>query len=87
MFAKRFDPMRACSPNSSMIDRVAFDDESHIMSVSFRDTGKYIYYDVPKTIFEALCKASSAGAFFNAQVKGHFRCSRNPERRRFGPNA
>lgn len=57
------------------------------MSVSFHETGEYIYYDVPKMIFEAFCKAPSAGAFFNAHVKGHFRYTRDAERRRFDPNA
>ncbi|BBF70965.1 KTSC domain-containing protein [Sphingomonas bisphenolicum] len=70
-----------------MIDRVAFDDDARVLSVSFKQTGKYLYNEVPATIFEALCKASSAGAFFNEQIKGRFQCRRDPERRRFGPNA
>ncbi|MEJ7935569.1 KTSC domain-containing protein [Sphingobium sp. AN558] len=70
-----------------MIDRVAFDDDARVLSVSFKQTGKYLYYEVPATIFEALCKANSAGAFFNEQIKGRFQCRRDPERRRFGPNA
>jgi hypothetical protein len=80
--------MRACRfKNSSMIDRVAFDDDAEVLSVSFRQTGKYLYYDVPGAIFEALCKAKSAGTFFNEQIKGRFRCRRDPELRRFGPNS
>jgi hypothetical protein len=80
--------MRACRiKTSSMIDRVAFDYDARVLSVSFKQTGKYLYYEVPATIFEALCKASSAGAFFNEQIKGRFQCRRDPERRRFGPNA
>lgn len=85
---RRWADMRACRlKTSSMIERVTFDDDAGVLSVSFRQTGKYVYYGVPAAIFEAFCKATSAGAFFNDQIKGHFQCRRDPERRRFGPNA
>lgn len=80
--------MRACRfKQSSMIDRASFDDEARTLSISFRATGRYVYYDVPDSLFEALCGAASAGIFFNEKIKGHFRCSRDPDRRRFGPKA
>lgn len=74
-------------PQSSMIDRIAFDEDANVLSISFRDTGKYLYYDVPVETFEAFCHAASAGTFFNERMKDRFRCARDPERRRFGPNA
>ena len=78
--------MRACRFNkSSMIERVAFDDEARTLNISYRQTGKYLYYDVPAIIFEELCKAASVGSFFNEQIRGRFACRRDPERRRFGP--
>ena len=70
-----------------MIDRVAFDEDAQTLCVSFKQTGKYLYYDVPAAIFDTMCKAKSVGQFFNEFVKGKFRCRRDPERRRFGPNA
>jgi hypothetical protein len=80
--------MRACRFNqSSMIERVAYDDDAQSLCVSFRQTGKYVYYDVPAAIFEALCKAASVGTFFNTQIKGRFQCRRDPERKRYGPKA
>ncbi|WP_380875875.1 hypothetical protein ACFB49_06380 [Sphingomonas sp. DBB INV C78] len=69
-----------------MIDRVTFDDKAGTLCITFRETGKYIYHDVPAAMFEALCAAPSVGTFFNETIKGHFRCRRDPERRRFGPN-
>lgn len=72
---------------SSIIDRIAYDEESEILTVTFRENGKYLYYDVPAAVFDAFRKAPSAGSFFNAHVKDQFRCSRDPERKRFGPNA
>lgn len=70
-----------------MIDRISFDDDTGTLYVSFRETGKYLYYDVSAAIFEAFCRAPSAGTFFNKRIKDHFRCRRDPERRRFGRNA
>ena len=72
---------------STMIDRIGFDDDAGILSVWFRGTGKYLYYDVPAALFEEFCRAASAGAFFNERIKDRFRCVRDPKRRRFGPNA
>ncbi|WP_237235392.1 KTSC domain-containing protein [Sphingobium yanoikuyae] len=78
--------MRACRfKKSSMIERVAFDHEAHTLCISFRQTGKYLYYDVPAIIFDELCRAVSVGTFFNEQIKGRFACRRDPHRRRFGP--
>ena len=73
-------------PQSSMIDRIGYDDAG-TLSISFRDTGKYFYHGVPAALFEAFCHAASAGTFFNEHIKDRFRCVRDPERRRFGPNA
>lgn len=70
-----------------MIDWIGYDAETRTLSISFRDTGKYLYYDVPVATYEAFCKTASAGSFFNQRIKDHFRCARDPERRRFGPNA
>lgn len=70
-----------------MIDRIGYDDDTGTLSISFRDTGKYLYHGVPAVIFDAFGHASSAGTFFNEHIKDHFRCERDPERRRFGPNA
>ncbi len=80
MRARRFN-------QSSTIDRIGYDDDTGVLSVSFHETGKYLYYDVPADLFEAFCRSPSAGAFFNAYIKDHYRCARDPERRRFGPNA
>jgi hypothetical protein len=77
--------MRACRLNSSMMTRAAFDEAARSLHITFRETGRYVYYDVPHDIFEALCAAPSAGTFFNEQIKGRFSCRRDPERRRFAP--
>lgn len=70
-----------------MIDRIAYDEEASILRIAFRDTGTYLYYDVPQAVYEDLAEAASAGAYFNEHIKPHYRCARDPARRRFGPNA
>ena len=75
-----------CFSQSSIIDQIAYDDEAGTLRISFYQTGDYLYYDVPASLFEAFCRAPSAGTFFNARIKDHFRHLRNPGRKRFGPN-
>ena len=77
--------MRAARLSSSVIARVAYDEEERSLSIWFRETGRYIYSDVPRTLYEALCKAPSAGRFYNECIKRRFPCRPDPERRRFRP--
>lgn len=75
--------MRAKRLNSSMIDRIVFDDEAETLVISFKQSGRYVYSGVPRAIYDALGKAASAGAYFNQCIKGRFPC--RPERRRHRP--
>ena len=78
--------MRTCRiDQSSMIDRAAFDPDTSILCIRFRDSGIYFYFDVPEELFDDLCRAASAGTFFNDRIRDRFRCERDPERRRFRP--
>ena len=77
--------MRAARLNSSLIERVLFDEEAAELVVCFRAGRKYIYSGVPRAIFDALRSAASAGAYFNRCIKGRFACRPDPERRRFRP--
>lgn len=53
--------MRAARLSSSVIARVAYDGDKESLSIWFRETGRYIYSDVPRAIYEALCKAPLGG--------------------------
>ena len=68
-----------------MIRRIAFDDEASRLSIWFRNSGHYVYEGVPRSIYDALCKASSAGRSFNALIKGRYVCRPDPSYRRFRP--
>lgn len=69
-----------------MIDGAAFDVDASVLCIRFRDNGAYFYFDVPEQLFDGLCKAASAGMFFNERIRDRFRCERDPERRRFRPD-
>ena len=77
--------MRAARLSSSSIARIAYDEEARALSIWFRETGRYIYSDVPRAIYEELRKAPSAGRYFNACIKRRFPCRPDPERRKFRP--
>jgi hypothetical protein len=77
--------LRATRLSSSVIERILYDEEAHDLSIWFRETGRYIYSDVPRAIYEGLCRAPSAGRYFNACIKRRFPCRPDPERRRFRP--
>lgn len=79
--------MSAARLSSSVIARVAYDDEERALSIWFRETGRYIYSDVPKAIYEGICKAPSAGRYFNECIKRRFACRPGPDRHRFRPVA
>jgi hypothetical protein len=77
--------MRAANIASSVISRVAYDEEQGALSIWFRATGRYIYHGVPKAVYDALRAAPSAGRYFNDCIKRRYRCEPDPERRRFRP--
>jgi hypothetical protein len=73
--------MRAVRLRSSMIDRAAFDEGSQELTLCFKAGRNYIYSGVPRAVFDALKSAASAGAYFNACIKGRFACRPDPPRR------
>jgi hypothetical protein len=78
--------MRATNLRSSLISRIAYDEEARTLCVWFRQTGKYVYQGVPRATYDALKAAPSAGRLFNEQVKGRFPCRFDPDRKRFRPS-
>lgn len=56
-----------------------------MLSIWFVDSVRYVYSDVPPSIYEALCASVSAGRCYNEMVKSRFPCRFDPERRRFRP--
>ena len=57
---------------SSSIDAVGYDPDSHRLYVRFRSGRTYVYYDVVKRVFDDLLAADSKGRFLNAEIKGAY---------------
>lgn len=77
--------MRAATLSSSVIARIAYDDDERALSIWLRETGRYIHSDVPTAVYEGLRKAPSAGRYYNECINRRFPCRPDPERRRFRP--
>lgn len=61
------------TPESSNIARFDFDDRAGVLTVEFKNGGRYKYYDVPVAVFEGMKTASSKGQFLAQNVKGAYR--------------
>ena len=59
--------------DSSAIQYVNYNNERHSLVVVFSTERKYIYFDIPKEIYRAFLTAPSAGQFFNAEIRDHYR--------------
>ena len=77
--------MRAATLSSTLIARIAYDEEARTLRISFRNAALYCYFDVPAREYEALKAAPSAGRYYNARIKGRYSCAYDPARRRFRP--
>lgn len=64
------------TPESSNIARFDYDDKSRILTVEFKNGGRYNYYDVPVRVFDGMKAAPSKGQFLAQNVKGAYRYAR-----------
>lgn len=54
---------------STNLEWVAYDEEEQELYIQFKSGGLYIYYKVPKQIFEDLLKAGSKGRYHAVKIK------------------
>jgi hypothetical protein len=64
------------TPESSTIMRIGYDNVSQIMTVEFKNSGTYNYFDVQPHMFEGIRNAPSKGQYLAQQVKGTYRYAR-----------
>jgi lysyl-tRNA synthetase class 2 len=70
--------------SSSAVGRYYYVADKRELHIIFRDSGEYVYFDVPPEQYSALMDAPSKGAFVNREIKGQYRCERRNRRpRRF----
>ena len=68
--------MNVTAVESSSVRTIAYDASSALLRVEFQSRAVYDYFGVPAAVHEALLRAPSIGASFNAMVRGHFRYDR-----------
>ena len=61
---------------SSALAEVGYDAETQVLEVLFPSRALWRYYSVPKTTYEALLSAPSAGQYFAGQIRANFRAER-----------
>lgn len=66
------------TPNSSNLSKVEYDESTSRLYVTFKTSksGKYVYENVPSSVFEALKESESKGKFFIANIKNNYKWSR-----------
>ena len=59
---------------SSSIDAVGYDARRRELHVRFRESGPYVYSDVPEHVYRELLEAGSKGGYVNNVVKPAYAC-------------
>ncbi len=61
---------------SSAIARLDYDPGLRVLTVVFRETGAYAYFDVPPEVYDAFLAAPSKGVFFNRHIRDRYAYAR-----------
>lgn len=56
--------------SSSAISRIEWDNGT--LSIWFRESGRYDYFNVPEQVYQAFLQAPSKGTFFNDHIKDRY---------------
>ena len=57
---------------SSSVDSIGYDPGTRRLYVRFVGGRGYVYYDVDRSVFDALSAADSKGRFVNSEIKGAY---------------
>lgn len=60
--------------SSSAIEAAGYDSISRVMVIVFTSGENYTFCGVPRSIFEGLVSAGSAGTYFNSMIRGRYQC-------------
>ena len=58
--------------DSSLIEKLAYNEENELLIVKFKEGGIYSYHGVPRKTFEKMMVAASVGSFFARQIRNAF---------------
>lgn len=62
--------------NSSAIRAAVYDEGMSTLSITFTSGKTYDYYAVPKAVYLGLIRATSAGEYFNANIRDQYSSNR-----------
>ena len=65
---------------SSAIRSIHYSDRRRELSITFAETGTYIYREVPQQVYDDFVKAPSKGQFFNEAIRDRYPFDRGPGR-------
>lgn len=57
---------------SSAIERIDYRPERRELFVTFTSGRRYIYFDVPASIYRRFLDAESQGRYFNSHIRDHY---------------
>jgi KTSC domain-containing protein len=57
---------------SSMIRRIEYEEAARELEITFTSGRTYVYFDVPKSVYDRFLKATSKGQFFNDHIKDQY---------------
>ena len=59
--------------NSSSLAAIGYDADTQTLTVEFRKSGTYEFFEVPESIYQELMSAGSHGEYFGRNVRGKYR--------------
>lgn len=61
------------SVESSLLDKVGYDPEAKVLVIQMNfSSDRYVYSDVPQTVYDGLMKAASKGSYYVKKIKGQY---------------
>jgi hypothetical protein len=63
--------------NSSSLAAIGYDTESQILTVEFRKSGTYEFFDVPESAYQELMSSGSHGEYFARNIRGKYRYAKS----------
>ena len=60
------------SVGSAAVSRIAYNERDRKLFITFRETGTYTYFDVPREEYEAFVASPSKGDFFNDRIRDRY---------------
>jgi KTSC domain len=64
------------TPESSNISRFRYAQQTMVLTIEFKNGGRYDYYDVPERVFDGMKTAPSKGQYLAQNIKSRFRYAR-----------